>query len=83
MRKLEWREVVGARSVIGDVNGQHIKLLDFPGSLQGLSKPYVESNLGIENIFKVLRIDTLWRLSYFKQNTNWKFGIRAKLQLVF
>ena len=28
------------------------------------NKPYLESSLGIENIFKFLRIDVIWRLSY-------------------
>ena len=26
--------------------------------------PYMEASVGIENIFKVLRIDYVWRLSY-------------------
>ena len=47
----------------------------------------MEVSAGVENIFKVIRIDALWRLSYLdNKSTNinvLRFGIRAKLQFEF
>ena len=46
-------------------------------------KPYMEASVGIANIFKVLRFDYLWRLSYndLPNVDNW--GIRFSLQAGF
>ena len=48
-----------------------------------LTKPYVEAALGVENIFKVLRVDALWRLSYLDHENIVKFGLRATFQVNF
>jgi hypothetical protein len=62
MRKLKWREVVGAKALIGRVNEKNRMLLNFPDHLYDLHQgPYMEASAGIENIFKVFRIDGVWR----------------------
>ncbi len=62
-RKLKWREVIGARAVIGSFNAENEKeMLLLPG-MNTLSEPFAEANVGIENIFKIVRIDAIWRLS--------------------
>jgi len=48
-----------------------------------LEKPFVEAAVGVENIFKVLRIDFIWRLTYLDNPNIVKYGIRAKLQFEF
>ena len=62
-----------------------MELPEFSKSLE--KKPYLESSLGIENIFKFLRIDVIWRLSYLNNDFEGikvaPFGIRAKLQFDF
>ena len=51
------------------------------------AKPYLESSVGIENIFKFLRIDLLWRLNYLDHQFNGlkvnRLGIRGKFQFHF
>jgi len=37
----------------------------------------------VENIFKVLRVDALWRLSYLDHENIVKFGLRATFQVNF
>ena len=54
-----------------------------PPETNVLTKPYVEAALGVENIFKFLRVDGLWRLSYLDNPDIVKFGIRAKFQFDF
>jgi hypothetical protein len=81
--------------VWGDISDMNKTTLIMPKTLSSLrSKPYVELGAGVENIFKILRIDAMWRLTYI--NSNYvkeyeknspskisKFGIRATLQFGF
>jgi hypothetical protein len=89
MRRLKWREVVSAKALVGgyDLKNDLILSRDFnydgKPDIYTLSKPYVEAAVGIENIFKVLRIDALWRLSYLDNPNIVRFGIRAKFQVDF
>lgn len=84
LRKLKWREVVTAKALIGRVNNKNRELLIFPTTLSALDKgPYYEAGVGIENIFKIFRVDALWRLSYLDRPNIAKFGIRGSIQLIF
>ena len=82
-RKLKWREVALFKGVIGSVSNENKAMMDFPKTLSGLTKPYYETGVGIENIFKVIRVDALWRLSYLDKSDIAKFGIRVSLQFTF
>ena len=82
-RRLKWREVVSAKTVIGDFDPNNEKLLLLPDETFTLSQPFVEGAIGVENIFKFLRVDALYRLSYLDNPNIVRFGIRAKLQIDF
>ncbi len=89
MRRLKWREVASAKAVVGgyDLKNDLILSRDFNGDgkpdIYTLEKPFVEAALGVENIFKVLRVDFIWRLTYLDNPNIVKYGIRAKLQFDF
>lgn len=89
MRRLKWREVVSAKALVGNYNLDNDRILSRDFNYDGrpdiytLSKPFVEAALGIENIFKVLRVDAIWRLSYLDNPNIVRFGIRAKFQVDF
>ena len=85
MRKLKWREVVSAKAVYGTFDQKNLDELVLADGMHNFerNKPFVEAALGIENIFKVLRVDGLWRLSYLDNPNIIKFGIRAKFQIDF
>ena len=88
LRKLKWRELVTGKIVYGRLNDRHAQVLDLPSFSSSLSdKPYAEVSAGIENIFKVVRVDAIWRLNYLDNNAQdisvLRFGIRAKLQFEF
>lgn len=84
MRKLKWREVVGGKALIGRVNDKNRQLLIFPDHLYDLHKgPYMEVSAGIENIFKVFRVDGVWRLSYLDHPKAQAFTIKASMQFNF
>ena len=89
-RKLKWREVVSTKGLIGRVSDKNRNLMQFPEGLSELTVPYVEASAGIENIFKLFRIDATWRLTYLDYQENVtnqteipKFGIRVQLKFEF
>ena len=48
-----------------------------------LEKPYFEAGVGIENIFKVGRIDAIWRLSHLEAPDASRFRIFISFQFQF
>lgn len=82
-RKLKWREVVQMKLLNGSISEKNKQVWDFPASLSEIGQPYMEVGVGIENIFKVFRIDAMWRITNREKNNVQKFGIKAKLQFIF
>ncbi len=84
MRKLKWREVAYGKGLISSLsNANKTGEFIFPSGLSDVSKPYYEVGVGVENIFKIIRIDAIWRLSHLSNPNIDKFGIRAGLQIIF
>jgi hypothetical protein len=82
-RKLKWREVVSFRSVAGSLEDKHRREMILPANIFQLREPYMEVGAGIENIFKIIRIDALWRLNYLDHPNIAKFGIRGAFEFSF
>jgi hypothetical protein len=64
LNRLKWRSIIFGRAYwggISDVNNQGEFL--FAENLRPLKKGYYEVGFGIENIFKIARIDFTWRLT--------------------
>ncbi|MEQ8909115.1 MAG: DUF5686 family protein [Vicingaceae bacterium] len=83
LRKLKWREVVSGRAVAGDLANRHRTELILPNNIYTLNQPYMEVAAGIENIFKLIRIDAMWRLNYLDHPNIAKFGIRGAFEFTF
>lgn len=71
MKRLKWREVFIFKGLIGiltDKNNGSLAdtraYLLFPEGMSSVSKPYFETGIGIENIFRVFRVDAIWRLTH-------------------
>jgi len=64
LRRLKWREVATFSAVAGYLTDANKEILSNPDAFFSLRKPYAEAGIGIENIFKIFRIDNIWRLSY-------------------
>ena len=92
LKNLKLREVFAFRGYWGKLDKASDpscdpQLLSFPAET-GLTKldhgPYMEASVGIENIFKVLRVDYVWRLNYrdmpYKIDRN---GIRIAVHMTF
>jgi hypothetical protein len=83
LRKLKWREVATFKGVIGSLSAKNRNgVYQLPAGMYDLAgRPYMEVGVGIENIFKILRIDALWRLTHLNHPDVPKFGIRAAIQI--
>ncbi|HNP48197.1 MAG TPA: DUF5686 family protein, partial [Bacteroidia bacterium] len=84
LRKLKWREVATFSGVIGKLSPKNRRLLSNPDVFYNMEKkPYMEVGVGIENIFKVLRIDNIWRISYLDHPGISKVAILGTVSLSF
>jgi len=83
LRKLKWREILYTKFINGSIISPNENLWDFPSTLNEIKVPYIEAGVGLENIFKIIRIDAIWRLSNLSNPDIQKFSVRAKLQLIF
>ena len=45
--------------------------------------PYMEAGVGIDNIFKILRVDYVWRLTYRDNYDADRGGVRIALHFTF
>ncbi len=90
LKKLQLREVFCFRGLYGHlsdknnpfVNGEG--LYAFPaGSYPLGNEPYMEASVGVENIFKFLRLDYVWRLNYKDNPGIQTRGVRFMMKLSF
>ncbi len=83
IKKLQWRWVASGRLLYGSISNKNIQQMILPTSTKQFGKlPYSEASLGLENMFKVLRLDLVWRLTYLDPGVS-PIGIRGKLVFIF
>jgi len=85
-RKLKWRQFWTAKTLWGSLSNENIAINNKTGTFKTLNKKtYLEIGTGIDNIFKVFRIDFVWRLAPAPSyaGTASKFGIFGSFQLQF
>ncbi len=88
LRKLKLRALVGGKFTYGTLSDRNIALnssaQNFDGNWQiQAPQPYIEGSLGIENIFKLFRVDLVRRFSYLDNPNIPEYGIRAGMELLF
>lgn len=83
MRKLKWRTVVHGRALLGSISQANKDYSVFPGTQVESTTPYFEAGAGVENIFKFIRVDAIWRLSHKEANNPRNFGVFISAALSF
>ena len=90
LKKLKWREVFCFRGLWGHLTDKNNPakngdgLFVFPKNSYTMGKaPYMEVSAGIENIFKFLRLDYVWRLNYRNHPGIQTKGVRCTMRLSF
>lgn len=85
-RKLKWRQFWNIKSLWGSLDPENRQLNTAKGTFKTLNgRAYVEVGTGIDNIFKVFRLDFVWRLAptipYAPKAS--RFGIFGSFQFQF
>lgn len=92
LQKLNWRLLATGNVILGGMRQSNRDLIselspDGEMTLRAGSfvngRPYVELGYGVENIFKIFRVDFIHRLSYLDNENARKFGVLFTAQLQF
>ncbi len=94
LKRLKWREVVICKGVWGSLSKGNDgaqpdteAALLFPVGMGSVEKPYFEAGFGIENIFRLVRVDCIWRLTHRVAEYNGHrppdFAVNVSLNLTF
>lgn len=89
IRRLKWRTLATARVLVGGVREDNLKLIpatdDTGRPVEGFRSlgqtPYVELGYGIDNIFKLLRVDGIHRLTYRSNPGVTPFAVKVSAYL--
>ncbi len=94
-KRLKWRETVAFKSLWGGIREENnpstnptLYQLPINGNGQPITyfmgkTPYIEGSVGIENIFKFIRVDLVRRFTYLNDPDVAKWGIRARALFTF
>ena len=83
IRKLKWREVAQLKGAVGHTATDNKLYNKLPAGSYYISKPYMEAGIGIENIFRFIRVDAVWRLFYNDHPNIKPFGIMVSMAFDF
>ncbi len=96
IRKLNWREVVTFKAFTADMSTTNrasnrlnffdantVSKTNYAGFRVPSAEPYMEASVGVENIFKVLRIDGVWRLNYLDNPEAARFALHVGFDFHF
>ena len=92
IKRLRLREVLTMRGIWGSLSDKNnpttaegdvfLFPTDAPCQPMG-DKPYMEAGVGLDNIFTILRVDYVWRLTYREHAGTDRHGIRIQLHFNF
>lgn len=95
LKKAKIREIVGMKMYLGRLRSENnpheqAELFRFPVNADGeqttfafKKEPYMEANIGIENLFRFLRVEYVRRLSYLNHPGVRKEGVRFSIKVGF
>lgn len=91
LKKAQLREVVNFKGVWGHLSSRnmpwrHPSLPQFPAGAMPrpmTDTPYMEASVGLDNIFRILRLDYVWRLTYRSTPGVDHSGLRLMLHFTF
>ncbi len=83
LRKLNWREIVGVKGVVGTVSDENIAINASGLEYRAPENGYWEYHAGIGNIFKCFRLDFSWRGNYLNVPDANKFAVKGSFGFYF
>ncbi len=83
-RKLKWRQFWNVKTLWGSINTENKKVNNTTGFKYLNGGNYTEIGTGIDNIFRVFRVDFVWRLAPPSDISHYsRFGIFGSFQFQF
>jgi len=83
IRKLKWREVASIKGAIGHTSAKNQMYNQLSEGSYFITKPYMEASAGIENIFRIFRVDGVWRLFYNDHPDTQRFALMISMVFDF
>ncbi|MFA6807175.1 MAG: DUF5686 family protein, partial [Bacteroidales bacterium] len=84
IRELKLREEFNIKMVYGSLRDENRFMIDNTNVKTFTNKPYIEAGFGFQNLFQVLGVEYIRRITYTEGLANSKkWGIRANLQIRF
>lgn len=81
LKRIGLREVFSAKTMIGTLSDKHQQIVEFPVNVTSMSNPYLEVGAGVENIFRLFRVEAVWRVNPQSVQGAPSFGLRAKFEI--
>lgn len=81
LKRTGLREVFSAKGMIGSLSDKHQQIVEFPTGITKLNSPYIELGAGVENIFRLFRVEAIWRVTPKSTLGAPTFGLRAKFEI--
>ncbi len=82
-RDLNLREIVGVKAGVGNISDENRAINASGMPYNTPTKPYWEYNVGVGNIFKVMRLDFAWRGNYRNVPDANKWGVKVEFGFYF
>lgn len=84
INKLKWRNFFFAKGYVGALSAENYQAQYlFPKTLSKINDPYVEIGFGIENIFRIARMDFVWRLTDQNKPGVYYFIVKPSFRFTF
>lgn len=81
LKKIGLREVFSAKGMIGSLSDKHQQIVEFSMGMTKMANPYIELGAGVENIFRLFRVEAIWRATPKSILDAPSFGLRAKFEI--
>jgi hypothetical protein len=81
LKRTGLREVFSAKGMVGSLSDKHQQIVEFPLGATKMANPYLELGAGVENIFRLFRLEAIWRVSPKSTLGAPNFGLRAKFEI--
>jgi len=81
LKKVGLREVFSTKGMVGSLSDKHRQIVELPMGVTKMANPYIELGAGVENIFRLFRVEAVWRVTPKSILGAPTFGLRAKFEI--
>ena len=84
LKRFHLREFIMCKMMVGGFSEHNASLMVVPvGMTTPGPLPYIEAGIGVENIFKIIQLNFIWRCTYINTPGAPNFGFKIGLKPVF